>query len=1453
MSDPPSLIVDTASPRSTDTPNLVFDSSRYSGLLSVLEDVIGPAQSIPDEQVTDTQLCCPDDLFSGAPMASGDSTLVTESDSTLVSQDSGSVSSMTFDASFPPDGDETTNALSVDSIYPALFPNGETLGHEDPPTFAEADSEVAMGNSLYVVDIPSFGEEPPILPAAETEEPVGLAYDADYPVDEFATVPNQRHSSVASATSRFSGVSLLASPRNNRREWPSISPSNGPAQACTPDLLSPVQLSAKLRPFSLHSMGSPPLERGDSIDSGYADGDSWTGPLPLSRSPPLRDRSPDGAGLPRVSQSSFTLPAIQESTVSFDVEAVHRSPLMETVEESIDEDIEECEDATSLILDAYDNSASDEEDDYSSPTMRISESFDHADVAEQNPLPSHSSSIPSISCHVVFERPKSVEWIHTEQVGQLPPATDHDVTSKATLITQPSFDFSDTSSRVSSRRHDSLLSSHSGDSTPNTSTYSRDSDIWQGGEVCVPSICPSRGIHTLRSDGSSWPEIEQQATDEDMQSLCSSDGGNVELDSQSFFQPIEGEDLNTLSNTSTSYTGFTEVVETHGGLVEVAQDLEAGDNPVSQEYLGADHQSFSVDGVLQFPLPPTLEPVGHSTLTEDAVTLQSADVDNEADEQFRTRRPRAASDLTVKADSNNPCYPTTPPSTLFTDVDLQRSRAESDLTVKGGRASCSSHAVEQPPGIGQAETWRSSELSDAPYDERPNDVLHQHHASSSSTSGDDSTSPLQCTEPAVHSSAGQASPSSRSHTSPHSPTLSPVISPLYPQSHIVHSASTLRPLLTGRKSLLEASLFGDRAARSERNRSKSPSAPPTSSRSPKKSRNTIVPFRPGQRNHFPPRLITAPNDDSSTLPPRCSSADLDACKESPLSPSSSHSAPPSSGLKPLRLFSFHNTRRLSSLASSSSRIASDIVSPAHNIFNASTVPSPSVSSSTSFDRNAPLSSICNPLISDTLTSSDPNSPASPDVHHTHLSSNFLSLRRNSRSPSAPVQPSSWRLSNYRAGSRNYTTTDRRLSRRNSILSCSYVPCEEEGSDQRPTTDSDSIHRPASAVESAVHAIATPKPTLLFAIASDDVEQVRKVLESGEAGPNDPVGPQSALAFTLTNDKLIHKNEIVKALLAYGADPSALRDPVLNPAAHVEDGQPGPPPETTLQGMDPATRYFVSRADTSHTRQTSRLIYRSFFRPLTRVRYDVVGQDWALEQLFKVLSMHSQRLAVAPIVVLLCGPSGHGKSLLARKFGSLLEVPTHTVNMTTLRSTHDIWQSYSMSPYEDPSSCTLAEFLLENEGKRCVVVLDEIEKTEEQKALWSLLMPWELGRCTLEAGKRHVDVRNVIWLGTSNIGHELVFDHHRNRPEPDKQMTREEYFQLMEMLRPRVSDCLGASLLSRVTTVLPFTPFTLEEKKAIAAEAVYSLGGDASRALSPQEVEVVVTQALPNYIDRKSVV
>jgi hypothetical protein len=37
-----------------------------------------------------------------------------------------------------------------------------------------------------------------------------------------------------------------------------------------------------------------------------------------------------------------------------------------------------------------------------------------------------------------------------------------------------------------------------------------------------------------------------------------------------------------------------------------------------------------------------------------------------------------------------------------------------------------------------------------------------------------------------------------------------------------------------------------------------------------------------------------------------------------------------------------------------------------------------------------------------------------------------------------------------------------------------------------------------------------------------------------------------------------------------------------------------------------------------------------------VYYELAGQNYVLEQLFRVLSIHSQQLAISPIVAFLCG-------------------------------------------------------------------------------------------------------------------------------------------------------------------------------------------------------------------------
>lgn len=102
---------------------------------------------------------------------------------------------------------------------------------------------------------------------------------------------------------------------------------------------------------------------------------------------------------------------------------------------------------------------------------------------------------------------------------------------------------------------------------------------------------------------------------------------------------------------------------------------------------------------------------------------------------------------------------------------------------------------------------------------------------------------------------------------------------------------------------------------------------------------------------------------------------------------------------------------------------------------------------------------------------------------------------------------------------------------------------------------------------------------MFAIASDNVEEVERVLNHGEAGPNDQVGPQSALEFALTNDQLTNKMEIVKTLLAYGADPSAFARS--SPAPSVSDVPSAAEEEGSIAAdsfadvlqsqMDPATK------------------------------------------------------------------------------------------------------------------------------------------------------------------------------------------------------------------------------------------------------------------------------------------
>jgi len=189
---------------------------------------------------------------------------------------------------------------------------------------------------------------------------------------------------------------------------------------------------------------------------------------------------------------------------------------------------------------------------------------------------------------------------------------------------------------------------------------------------------------------------------------------------------------------------------------------------------------------------------------------------------------------------------------------------------------------------------------------------------------------------------------------------------------------------------------------------------------------------------------------------------------------------------------------------------------------------------------------------------------------------------------------------------------------------------------------------------------TTQPKLFFAIASNQPDEVAKLLADGSASPNETVGPQDmhALAFAVenaTNGDPVEKpklQEIVTTLLSYGA--------ALSPAEQLQ------------ARVDPFLRYlhafirhyqfslaashFLDRANRSPIPNASSNDTADLEIPLKRAKFTVVGQESGLMELARAYAAHvrlAQYLSEEgdgelPFVALLVGPSGHGKSLLASK-------------------------------------------------------------------------------------------------------------------------------------------------------------------------------------------------------------
>jgi MoxR-like ATPase len=98
----------------------------------------------------------------------------------------------------------------------------------------------------------------------------------------------------------------------------------------------------------------------------------------------------------------------------------------------------------------------------------------------------------------------------------------------------------------------------------------------------------------------------------------------------------------------------------------------------------------------------------------------------------------------------------------------------------------------------------------------------------------------------------------------------------------------------------------------------------------------------------------------------------------------------------------------------------------------------------------------------------------------------------------------------------------------------------------------------------------------------------------------------------------------------------------------------------------------------------------------------------------------------PLVLLFAGPSGHGKTELARNLGRLLSLDLYSVDCTNLSHESDLFGPWF--PYQGwEKGSAVNNYLASHNGQRCVICMDEFEKTKDEVRR-ALLVPFQSGKC-----------------------------------------------------------------------------------------------------------------------------
>jgi hypothetical protein len=277
------------------------------------------------------------------------------------------------------------------------------------------------------------------------------------------------------------------------------------------------------------------------------------------------------------------------------------------------------------------------------------------------------------------------------------------------------------------------------------------------------------------------------------------------------------------------------------------------------------------------------------------------------------------------------------------------------------------------------------------------------------------------------------------------------------------------------------------------------------------------------------------------------------------------------------------------------------------------------------------------------------------------------------------------------------------------------------------------------------------PAMFYIVATNNEALLR--LWVGHGGNPEAVHTPSnvpLLAFAIVHSETIQADTslMTSTLLSLGAMPGVIPSAFYTP--YLQDVPDNGPPEendktekggvnlgmkwctgttrkTLARTITLLQRYYLEKASKlkKPSGRHKQLAERRNAEALLGLPYFLIGQTLASDLLLSKLLSHLVAPGKRPLVLVFAGPSGHGKTELARKLGHLLSLDLEVVDCTIFNQEMELFgprEPYIGSEKGSP----LNNFLARNAGQRCIVFLDEFEKTNPGIHK-TLLLPFDNGR------------------------------------------------------------------------------------------------------------------------------